>query len=448
MAPQQSQNQQVENQIIEPWTSEVGSTRVTELFTESFGTPPTGVWSAPGRVNLIGEHVDYNGGVSVPIALHHRTFVALNPRTDRVIRAVSAQESGPIPAINIDLAGGADDPKLAVPGWRAYVVGVAKAFEELGLGSLPGFDIAVDSCVPYGAGLSSSAALECALAVAFAEFAAGSTSIDSQSRASINSDDYRRKLAAACVLAENKYAGANTGGMDQAASLRAAEGQALAFDSRDESVTLVPFDLESIGWAILVIDTRAPHSLSDGQYASRRADCETAARILQVETLAEVRNFEETLAALDSEQLQKRVRHVVTEGARTSAFLDLLEDGGADSRSNNTRADSDGHTDANQQTMIAAGKLLTASHESLRDDYEVSCPELDVAVEAALGAGASGARMTGGGFGGSAIALVRIKDAPAVQKAVLEAFRANVFNTPGFLMATAGGPAVFVGKPE
>lgn len=423
----------MQNQLIEPWPSEVGSKRVSELFKESFGTLPKGVWSAPGRVNLIGEHVDYNGGVSIPIALNHRTFVALKPRSDRVIRTVSAQESGPIPAINIDFAGSADDPKSAVQGWRAYVVGVAKSFEQLGLGPLPGFDIAVDSCVPYGAGLSSSAALECALAMAFSDFAADSTPVDSQPGATINGDDHRRKLAAACVLAENKYAGANTGGMDQAASLRAAKGHALAFDSKDESVTLVPFDLQSIGWAILVIDTRAPHSLSDGQYASRRADCETAARILQVETLTDVQDLDEALAALDSEQLQKRVRHVVTERDRTKRFLHLIEGGFSQS-----------DPAINNAMLDEAGALFTASHESLRHDYEVSCPELDVAVETAIDSGAAGARLTGGGFGGSAIALVRLEDVASVRENVAAAFAREGFVAPSFLLATPGDPAGIV----
>lgn len=399
------------------WSPAEGSERVTAAFAEHLGGAPDGVWSAPGRANVIGEHTDYNGGLCLPVALPHRTYVALRTRTPDdglprgTVRLLSAQEAG-AGLVTIDLS---DVGPGAVRGWAAYVVGVAWALREAGH-DVAGFDAVVDSCVPYGAGLSSSAALECAVAVA----------LDEVHGLGLGDDAGRARLAEACIRAENDIAGAATGGMDQAASLRCRAGHALLLDCRDGSTRHIPLDLEQHGLALLVIDTRAEHQLADGQYASRRAACERAAAHLGVATLREVIDLDAALTSLaslpDADVVQRRVRHVVTEIARVEETERLLDAGRVED----------------------LGPVLSAAHASLRDDYEVSCRELDVAVDAACAAGALGGRMVGGGFGGSAIALVRADDVDAVADAVARAFAAEGLTAPAFLVAVAAGPAARV----
>jgi len=234
-----------------------------------------------------------------------------------------------------------------------------------------------------------------------------------------------------CVRTENEMAGTPTGGMDQSASLRCREGHALELDCRDGSVAHVPFDLAAEDLALLVIDTKAKHSLDDGQYGARRAACERAAQILGVELLADIaiedlpQALERLSSADDADELVKRTRHVVTEIDRTRRLVDLLQDG----------------RPLRGEKLAEAGRLMDASHESLRVDYECTCPELDVAVEAARAAGAHGARMTGGGFGGSAIALVDAKAVHAVAAAVAQAYKREGFNPPAFLDAVPAAPA-------
>lgn len=396
---------------VEPWTPEQGAERARSLFEARFGDgAPDGTWSAPGRVNLIGEHTDYNGGLCLPIALPHRAYVALRRRDDDVVRLVSAQE----PSGHREVALG-DVAPGTVEGWIGYVVGVAWAMREAGL-AVGGFDVAVDSCVPYGAGLSSSASLEASVAVALdAVFGLGLAGADD--------DAGRARLAELCVRAENEIAGAPTGGMDQAASLRARAGHALLLDCLDGSVRHVPFDLAAQGLSLLVVDTRAEHALVDGQYAARRASCEAAAAHLGVETLREIttdpRGLEWALDKLDDEVQVRRVRHVVTEIDRVTWFVALLDSG----------------------EVGEVGPLMNASHASLRDDYEVSCRELDLVVSTAVQAGALGARMTGGGFGGSAIALVTADAVGQVAQAVADAFADAGLRAPAFLVATAQAPA-------
>ncbi|WP_454300022.1 galactokinase [Salana multivorans] len=396
--------------LVPAWSSQEGATRVRELFAAMFGTQPRGVWSAPGRVNLIGEHTDYNGGLCLPIALDHRCYVALTPREDTRVRLVSAQGDGAI--WEGDLA---EATAGSVEGWAAYVVGVAWALREAGH-DVPGFDGAVDSCVPFGAGLSSSASIEAAFAVA----------LDDVARLGLADDDAGRSaLAAACVRAENEMAGAATGGMDQAASLRAREGYALALDCLDGSVHHEPFD--PAGYELLVVDTRAPHALNDGQYASRRAACEAAAAVLEVATLREWLDSSadvetavaSALSRLSEDTTRRRVRHVLTEIDRTRAAFTAMQAG----------------------DWGTFGLLMDASHASLRDDYEVTVRELDLAVEAARAAGAIGARMTGGGFGGSAVALVPSGTTAAVATAVVGAFTAAGLREPVFLTSRAAGSA-------
>ncbi|WP_066582460.1 galactokinase [Cellulomonas timonensis] len=404
---------------IDAWTRPEGEARVRQAFAAAFGFdgPEPGTWSAPGRVNLIGEHTDYNGGLCLPIGLPHRTYLALRPRQDDLIRLASAQEPDGLREVRL-----ADVAPGAVEGWPAYVAGVAWALAAQGL-PVRGFDAVVDSCVPYGAGLSSSAALEAAVAVALDDV----FDLGRAGTAAEPDDAGRTVLAAACVRAENEIAGAPTGGMDQSASLRSREGHALLLDCLDSSVRHVPFDLDAFGLALLVVDTRAEHALVDGQYAARRATCDDAARVLGVQSLREVAPGAGLATALDRlteasddpATAVRRVRHVVTEIARVEALVALLDAG----------------------RVRECGPLLDASHTSLRDDYEVSCLELDVAVEAAREAGAWGARMTGGGFGGSAIALVERDQVGQVEQAVAQAFAVRGLTPPAFLVATAAGPA-------
>ncbi|MFT3971577.1 MAG: galactokinase [Micropruina sp.] len=391
------------------WPSEAGVGKVRELFRRAFGAEPDGVWASPGRVNLIGEHTDYNGGLCLPIALPHRTYVAASARPDGRVRMTTDIGDEIWQGALTDLAPG------LVSGWVAYCGGPAWALRDSGV-DVPGFDLAAASCVPLGAGLSSSAAVECAVGLALAQLAGARLDGDDAARA---------RLAALCVRAENEVAGAPTGGMDQAASLRASAGHALLLDCLDGSVEQVRFNLASAGLELLVVDTRASHSLADGQYAARRAACERAAGSLGVSTLREVTDLGAALARLDDDEVRRRVRHVVTEIGRVTDFVAVAEAGDWD----------------------AAGALMNASHDSLRDDYEVSCIELDVVVTAARDAGALGARMTGGGFGGSAIALVRSEDAASIAHAVREAAASRGLPVPDVHQATPSEPGGCLTEP-
>lgn len=388
----------------EAWNDAHGAQRAITLFRDTFSAKPEGVWVAPGRVNLIGEHVDYNGGLCLPMALPHRTFVAARRRSDDEARLVSALDPQAVWSGGV----GAIAPGT-VAGWVAYAAGPAWTLRGDGH-PVSGFEATYDSCVPLGAGLSSSAAIECATAAA----------LDGLFGFGLMDDDAgRAAVARACQRAENEVAGAPTGGLDQAAAMRCRAGHALELDCLDGSVQQIPFDLEPDGLRLLVIDTRAEHALVDGQYAARRASCEEAARILGVQFLREVTDLDAALAQLTNPVQQRRVRHVVTEIARVRELVALLRDG----------------------RIREAGAVMDASHTSLRDDYEVTCPELDVAVEAARDAGALGARMTGGGFGGSAIALVPQDRVERVMASVADAFAGSGFQTPEFLVATAAGAA-------
>jgi galactokinase len=370
---------------------------VAAAFEHAYGSPPAVVGRAPGRVNLIGEHTDYNAGTCLPVALPHATYAGVSPRSDRLVRVRSAQTDD-------EWSGHGIGPG-EVKGWASYVAGVAWALRQDGV-DVPGLDVCVDSTVPLGAGLSSSAALECSVAVAIAHLAGVA-------------DDKagRRRLVTACMRAETEVAGAPTGGMDQTVALLAEPGAALLIDFLDHTTTAVPLRLEPAGLAILVIDTRVSHALVDGGYASRRADCGSACEALEVPSLRQA-----TLAGVEGltdARIRRRARHVVTEIDRVARAVEAI----------------------GREDWPALGDIFLTSHASMRDDFEISCPELDVAVEAAVGSGAVGARMTGGGFGGSAVALVPTDELDTVAAAVDQAFDARGFRRPAFLLAEPSGAA-------
>jgi galactokinase len=342
-------------------------------------------------VNLIGEHTDYNAGLVLPVALPHATYASVSPRADRLVRLRSAQRD--------DAWEGDDLGPGQVDGWAAYVAGVVWALRESGV-EVPGLDICVDSTVPLGAGLSSSAALECSVAVAVAEVVGRK-----------DDPDERGRLVRACMRAETEVAGAPTGGMDQTVALFAEPGAALLIDFDSGVSRPVPLALEAAGLAILVVDTGVSHALTDGGYGSRRDDCEQAVRALGVGSLREATL--DQVEGLEDERIRRRARHVVTEIARVSQAVDAIGAG----------------------DWAALGSLFADSHASMRDDFEISCPELDVAVGSAVAAGAVGSRMTGGGFGGSAVALVPSDSLDTVTGAVSAAFADQGFKPPTYLLA-------------
>ena len=365
-------------------------------FEAAFGRPPAGIWSAPGRVNLIGEHVDYNDGLVLPFALTSRTYAAAVPRDDGVMAARSVQAGGALSEPIEDLEPG------HLSDWQAYVAGVLWVLREDGH-DVSGMDVLVDGRVPVGAGLSSSAALECAVAVA----AAGLSGLGLG----------RAALAKVAQRAENDFVGVPCGLMDQMASMACTAGHALLYDVRSEEAKQVPFAPQDSGLSLLVMDTKVKHSVGDGAYADRRSTCEAAAKTLGVSSLRDIpeSGLHDALAQLPAAAVPK-VRHVVAEIARVGAAADALSAGKWD----------------------LLGELMTASHVSLRDDYEVSAAELDVAVDAALAAGALGARMTGAGFGGSAIALVPADNSEQVSTAVRNAFDVRSYAAPEFFVAEPG----------
>ncbi len=373
---------------------------IGSLFVDTFGRSATGMFSAPGRVNLIGEHTDYNNGLVLPFAIDARARVAIAPADHGQLRMVSAQQPGDPVAYDLG-----DRTPGRVTGWAGYVAGAAWALTDRGysLDLLSGVDLALDSQVPIGAGLSSSAAMECAAALALATLAG-----------------HRLEPAVLARVAqhdENDYVGVPCGLMDQMASAAGRAGSVLAFDVGRDTIANIPFDPAAANLAVLLIDTRAHHSLADGEYADRRRACEQAAAELGLASLREldgVADLNATLAGLSSDELRRRVRHVVTENERVVRVMAALRAG-------------------RPETI---GPDLLASHESLRADFQVSSPELDVAVEAAMGAGALGARMTGGGFGGSVIALVAAERVAGVSAAAADAFAARKWTTPEFREVT------------
>jgi len=365
-----------------------------EGFRHAFGRPPEGIWSAPGRVNLIGEFTDYNDGFVLPLALPFATQACVARRDDDLVRVASAQrlEGGRFSVV--DAALGQLRP-ATTSGWASYVLGVVWALREAGE-NIGGVEIYIDSDVPIGAGLSSSAALECSVALALHDLYGLRLSL--------------QELVRVAQRAENEYVGVPTGIMDQTASLRCRAGHALFLDTRTLEVRQVPLDLEPAGLTLLVVNTGVKHALGDSAYASRRRDCQRAAKELGVAALRDIEpeKMDAFLARIVDVVVRRRARHVISEQGRVLKVVGLLESG----------------------RLAEVGPVLTAGHRSLRDDFEVSCAELDTIVEVAVASGACGARMTGGGFGGSAVVLLELAAVQAVTMAVADAFAARGYGAP------------------
>ncbi len=367
-------------------------------FIKHFGSEPTGVWSAPGRANLIGEHTDYNEGFVLPFAINRRTYAAIASRGDGIARVATGftDEVVEIPVEQIS--------KDSVSGWSGYPLGVAWALIQAGA-KPSGFDLYVESDVPVGAGLSSSAAIECSVAMGLNEI--WGANLD------------RSALAKIGQRAENEVVGAPTGIMDQTASLFGSVDHVVFLDCRSLVSEAIPLGLEQNLLEIVVMDTKVAHRLVDGGYAARRAACEEGAGQMGVSSLRDlsIDDLSRAQSILDP-LVYKRTRHVITENARVLETVELLKSSGPQ----------------------AIGELLYASHESMRDDFEISIDELDCAVETAMKVGAVGARMTGGGFGGAAIALIHSSKVAELKAAVSEAFEARGFAKPELfsVLADAG----------
>lgn len=366
---------------------------VLQTYESLIGAVPEGLWFGPGRVNLIGEHTDYNDGLVLPFAIAQRAVVAAGRRSDDLLMLHSVQLDDTVSVSLSELAPFA-------PGWSSYVAGV---FWALAQGGHPigGANLVLSSDVPLGAGLSSSAAIECATVAALCDlFDLDIAPMD------------RAKLAR---KAENEYVGAPTGLLDQAASTLCTRENLLFLDCRSLEAELVDFPLAEQGLEILVLDTHTPHSHVDGEYKNRRAACEQAAAELGLAALRDVTDLEGALAQLHDPVLVKRVRHIVTENERVLETVALARAG----------------------KLREVGPLMSASHASMRDDYEITVPTVDLAVKVAMAEGSLGARMTGGGFGGCIISLCEAGDSERIGLAISRAFAQAGYNSPSWFTATA-----------
>ena len=387
------------------------------LFAEEFGADagePDGAWWAPGRVNIIGEHTDYNGGYVLPIALPTGTVAVARRRDDDLIRLASEGQRVEIRLGDIQRHADLSDGDAGL-GWAAYAAGVGWAAAQDGL-TVPGIDIAFCANVPRGAGLSSSASLSCSTASAWNELAGWG----------LDQPD----IARLGRVAENEIAGAPTGTMDQMASVLCAEHHALQLNTLTNEVTQVPFNLDDAGLVLLVVNSNAPHELVDGAYGERRRSCEEAADLLGIQrghlcSDIDGRDVDAVDARLASlpDVPRKRARHVICDSARVRQVAALFDGG------------------VTVEKAAAVGELMNASHAGMRDDFEITVPAVDTLQQALLDGGAYGARMTGGGFGGCVIALV---DADKVDVAVTSAVDAAArggFNTPEPFVALASAGA-------
>jgi len=377
--------------------------RASEMFAKCFGVPPLWKAAAPGRVNLIGEHTDYNEGFVLPMAIERFTVLVANRNSKRevTLHSVTTGETATF-SLRTKVEQG-------TPSWSNYVRGVIAGFQERGI-KVGGFNAVIDSTVPFGGGVSSSAALEVAAATLLEEMVGKSL------------DPIEKALL--CQRAEHQFAGVPCGIMDQFTSVLARENHALMLDCRSRTATPVPMTDPSV--TVLVVNSNVRHRLVDGVYASRRQQCETAAKVLKVRALrdATLKDLAAARRTIDP-VVFRRARHVITENERTIQAAQAI----------------------GRRNWSHVGSLMYASHASLRDDYEVSCPELDaivkVAQEISEEDGMIGCRMTGAGFGGCAVGLVRTKTAKAIARRFEDGYEAMTGNMPSiFASRPAGGARV------
>ncbi|AGB26496.1 galactokinase [Mycobacterium sp. JS623] len=350
---------------------------------------------APGRINLIGEHTDYNLGFALPIALPERTVVTYTPEDDTAIAVHSDREDRDV-SIPLDTAPG------DVAGWAGYVAGVIWALHDAGH-RIRGGTMSITSDVEMGSGVSSSAALECAVIGALT--AGADVQLD------------RIELARLAQRAENDYVGAPTGMMDQLASLCGEPRKALMIDFREPTVEPVAFDPDAANVALLLINSRAPHQHAGGEYASRRASCERAAADLGVSSLREVQDRGVAVLAGVADPVDaRRARHILTDNQRVLDVVAALED----------------------SDFTTIGQLFNASQASMRDDFEITTEHIDLIADTAVAAGALGARMTGGGFGGCVIALAPAAQSDHIADAIRRAVADAGYNAPTIVRTSAG----------
>lgn len=425
--------------------------RVHAAFVAKYGVEPDGMWSAPGRLNLLGEYIDFLGGSCMPMPLPYRTYVAGRLRKDGVLRAESAQMPGDERTVVVrDIRPG------ALKGWFTYVAGVAWSMnqeaEDIALPAGFGADLMIDSTVPVGGGLSSSAAIECSTALALMDLSQPLR--ERTTDTSPTNDELRARLAQVCIRAENKVAGAHTGGLDQTASLRSLPGQALVIDFRDFSLQPVDVSLGESDLSFLVINTNTPHELAGGEFAARRAVTECATQALnldylrnalpddlQCEGLSEAEAKQWRLAVIDdrtnkamvameaitrcTEAPRGWVRHAFHDMCLVERAAHVISLAGP----------------ANRTAWEELGNLFTESFVSMCDELQVSRPEINTAVDACLDAGALGARIVGGGFGGAVMALVPSSSLFEVSRAVATAYAVRGYASPEFLPMSPGFPA-------
>lgn len=375
--------------------------RSAEMFVKCFGHPPRWKAGAPGRVNLIGEHTDYNEGFVLPMAIDRYTVLAgeRSPKREVTLHSVTTGETA-----TFSLGTGV---QRGLPGWSNYVRGVVAGFQARGL-KVGGFHAVIDSTVPFGGGVSSSAALEVATA----------TLLEAMSGHKLDPMD----KALLCQHAEHQFAGVPCGIMDQFTAVFARQDQALLLDCR--SCTSTPVPLADPDITVLIVNSNVRHKLVDGVYASRREQCEVAARALNVVALRDATpgQLEAARAAIDP-TVFRRARHVITENERTLQAARFIQ----------------------TSEWAKVGELMYASHASLRDDYEVSCAELDTIVRIAQSIGESGGvigcRMTGAGFGGCAVSLVQTSAAKTIARKIQELYENKTGTMPGIFSSRPGSGA-------
>lgn len=444
---------------VEPADHAAEVEKARAAFVAQYGVEPDGVWSAPGRLNLLGEYIDFLGGSCMPIPLPYRTYVAGKMRTDGVLRANSLQMPGDERAALIrEIKPG------NIKGWFTYVAGVAWSMNQEDARDivLPvnfGADLLISSRVPVGGGLSSSAALVCSVALALMDLScplrSGCDETDElPSDRSPENDELRARLVKVCMRAENDVAGARTGGLDHTAALRSKAGKALEIDFRDFSIDPIEVELESRDLAFLVINTNTPHELAGGGFAARRAASEVATEALGLDYLRNALPEDLTCAGLSEKEA--KLWRLTQVDALTTKALDAMEDAGANTdfprgwvrhtfhdmclveRAAYLFKNTD---ELGEAAWAELGRLFTESFVSMRDELRVSRPEIDAAVATCLDAGALGARIVGGGFGGAVMALVEADRLKETAQQVANVYAANGWTEPEFLPMVAGFPA-------